>query len=135
MICEGLRTLLLAQSSITDVVGTSGIYVTAAPQSAEVPYIVIDRVRDEIYKGLSGNLGTRHCEVDIDCWHTKPGTASALAKIVSDYLDDFSGATGGSETILAVHQVDESDTFDPPPSGGPIQEFATILNLEIDYTG
>jgi hypothetical protein len=135
VICEGLRTLLLAQSSITDIVGTSGIYVTAAVQSASLPYIVIDRIRDEIYKGLSGNLSARHCEVDIECWQKKPGTAAALAKIVSDYLDDFSGATGGTETILAVHQVDTTDTFDPPQSGGPIQEFATILTLEIDYTG
>jgi hypothetical protein len=134
MICEGLRTLLLAQSTVTDVVGQK-IFVTAARQGQDRPYILIDRVSDEKIKGLSGFLSAKHCEVDIDCWANTASAAAALAKIVSDYLDDFSGATGGTETILAVHQVDEDDTFDPPSSGGQIQEFVTILTLEIDYTG
>jgi hypothetical protein len=134
MICEGLRTLLSAQSSVTDVVGTR-IFVTAARQGESLPYIVIDRVSDEKYKGLSGFLSAKHCEVDIECWGKTQTSAAALAKVVSDYLDDFSGATGGAETILAVHQVDEDDTFDPPDSGGQIQEFVTIVTFEIDYTG
>lgn len=134
MICEGLRTLLLAQSSVTDLVSTR-IFVTAAKQGEVLPYIVIDRVSDEKYKGLSGYLSTRHAEVDIECWGKTQSTAASLAKIVSDYLDDFSGATGGSETVLAVQQVDEDDTFDPPDSGGQIQEFVTILTFELDYTG
>lgn len=134
MICEGLRTLLLAQSTITDVVGTR-IYVTVATQDATLPYLVIDRVSDEKYKGLSGYLSTRHCEVDIECWGKTQTSAASLGEIVSDYLDDFSGATGGSETVLAVQQVDEDDTFDPPSPGFPIQEFVTILTFELDYTG
>lgn len=135
MICEGLRTLLLAQSSVTAVVGTDGIFVTAAGQRADLPYIVIARVSDEKYKGLDGVLTLKHCEVDIECWHKTQSGAAALAKIVGDYLDDFSGATGGAETIKAVHHIDDDDTFDPPESGGQIQEFATILTFEMGYTG
>lgn len=134
MICEGLRTLLLTQSSITNVVGTSGIYVSAAPQTATLPYIVLDRISDEKHKALDGYTGTRHGEVDIECWDTTPGDAASLAKIVSDYLDDFSGATGGDETILSSHQIDDNDTFAEPDSGEEIREFVTILNFEFQYT-
>lgn len=135
MICEGLRTLLLAQSTVTDIVGSSGVYVTAARQSGTRPYIVLDRVDDEKYKGLAGYLSTtRRCEIDIECWGKTQSSASALAKVVSDFLDDFSGATGGTETILSANQVGDTDNFDPPDSGGAIQEFVTILNFEFMYT-
>jgi hypothetical protein len=90
---------------------------------------------DEKYKGLSGFLSAKHCEVDIECWAATPTAAAALAKVVSDYLDDFSGATGGTETITASHQVDEFDNFDPPKGGGEITEFVAGLNFEFDYTG
>lgn len=135
MICEGLRTLLLTQSTVTDVVGSDGIFVGAARQGKTPPYIVIDRMSDEKFLGLSGFLSTRSCEVDIDCWHKTATLAAALGKIVGDYLDDFKGATGGSETVLASHHVDEDDTFDPPSSGGQISEWATILTFEFQYTG
>lgn len=134
MICEGLRILLLAQSSVTDLAGTR-IYVTAAKQGITQPYIVIDRVDNEKYKGLGGYLSTQHCEVDIECWASTQTAAAALAKVVSDYLDDFSGATGGSETVLASHQVGDVDNYATPPSGSEITEFVTILNFEFDYTG
>lgn len=134
MISDGLKTLLLAQSSVTDLVGQR-IFKTGARQGTPQPYIVIDRVSDEKYKGLDGFLNTKHCEVDIECWASTQTAAAALAKVVSDYLDDFSGATGGSETILAAHQVGEADNYDPPKGGGEIAEFVTILNFEFDYTG
>lgn len=134
MITDGLKTLLLAQSSVTDLVGTR-IFKTAARQGTDKPYIVIDRIDSEKYKGLSGYLSTQHAEVDIECWASTQTAAAALAKVVSDYLDDFSGATGGTETILAVHQVGEADNYAPPKAGGEITEFVTILNVELDYTG
>lgn len=134
MICEGLRTLLLTQSSVTDLVSTR-IYVTAAKQGIDQPYIVIDRVDNEKYKGLSGYLSTQRAEVDIECWASTPSAAASLAKVVSDYLDDFSGATGGAETILASHQVGDTDNYEPPKTGSDITEFVTILNYEFDYTG
>jgi hypothetical protein len=134
MICEGLRTLLLAQSSITDIVGSAGIFVSAARQGSDLPYIVLDRVSDEKYKGLGGYLNQRHCEVDIECWHKTQSLAAALAKIVSNYLDDFTGATGGDETITESTQMDDSDNYVDPKTGNAISEFVTILNFEFHYT-
>lgn len=132
MICEGLRTLLLAEATVTAV--TSNIYVTVARQAATLPYIALDRVSDEKHKAIDGYVSARHCEIDIECWDSTPSDAAALAKIVSDYLDDFSGATGGSETILSSHQMDDNDSFDGPESGAEIKEFVTILNYEFQYT-
>ena len=132
MICEGLRTLLLAESTVTAV--TSKIYVTAARQNATAPYIVLDRIEDTKFSGLGGYLSARKCEVDIECWDTTPSDAAALSKIVGAYLDDFTGATGGSETILSCHEVGGNDTFATPKSGEEITEFVSILNYEFLYT-
>lgn len=132
MIAEGLKTLLLAQAPVAAIVGTR-IYVTAAKQGTPRPYIVIDRMRDEKFKGLDGVQTAKQAEIDIECWASTPGSAAALAKVVSDYLDDFKGVAG-AETILAAHQLDDSDNYVTPTSGGEITEFVTILNLEFIYT-
>jgi hypothetical protein len=133
MISKGLKTLLLAQASVTAITGNR-IFVSAAKQGTTGTYIVIDRMSDEKYKGLDGVQTAKQAEVDIECWARTPESAAALAKVVSDYLDDFQGATGGAETILASHQVDDSDNYVAPTSGGEITEFVTILNFEFMYT-
>jgi hypothetical protein len=133
VISKGLRTLLLAQSSITDIVSQK-IFVGAARQGTEQPYIVIDRMSGEKFKGLDGNQGTRRAEIDIECWHNTPGDATTLADVVSDFLDDYTGAAG-SATIKESTQVDEADNYDQPKSGGEIGEWVTILNFEFIYTG
>lgn len=133
MISKGLRTLLLAQSSITDVVSQK-IFVGAATQGTEQPYIVIDRTSGEKFKGLDGYQGTRRAEIDIECWHNTPGDATTLADLVSDFLDDYTGAAG-SATIKESTQVDETDNYDQPKSAGQIGEWVTILNFEFIYTG
>lgn len=133
MICQGLQTLLLANANVTAVVGSAGVYVSAAKQAASLPYVVLDRISDEKHKALDGYTGTRHGEVDIECWAATPQAAASLAKTISDYLDDFSGAAG-DETILSSHQIDDQDTFAEPESGSDIREWVTILNFEFQYT-
>lgn len=134
MISKGLRTLLLAQSSITDIVGDDGIFVTAATQGTTQPYIIIDRMAGSKFKGLDGNQGTKRAEIDIECWHNTPSDAAALADIVSDFLDDYTGAAGDA-TIKESTQVDDVDNYEPPKVGQAISEFVTILNYEFIYTG
>jgi hypothetical protein len=133
VISSGLQTLLLAQSSVTDIVGQS-IFVTSASQGTSQPYIIIDRMSGEKFKGLAGYLGTKRAEIDIECWHNTPSDATTLANIVSDFLDDFTG-TAGSVTIKESTQVDDVDNYDTPKSGGHITENVTILNFEFIYTG
>lgn len=133
MISKGLRTLLLAQSTITDVVDQK-IFVGAATQGTEQPKIIIDRMNGEKFKGLSGYLGTKRAEMDIECWHNTQGEASALADIVSDFLDDFTGAAG-STTIKESTHAGEADNYPTPPGGAHIGEWVTILNYEFIYTG
>lgn len=132
MITEGLTTLLLAQTAVTDLVGQR-IFTSAAPQGTPLPYIVMDRVLDEKHSALDGFVNARHVEIDIECWGPTPGIAANVSKVVSDFLDDFSGPTGGAERILSSHHMDEDDSFDPPKSGSDIQEFVTILNFEFQY--
>jgi hypothetical protein len=133
VISKGLKALLLAQTSITDIVDQD-IFVGAATQGTTQPYIVIDRMAGSKFKGLDGNLGTKRAEIDIECWHNTPGEATTLADIVNDFLDDFTG-TAGSVTIKESTELDNTDNYDTPKSGGHIGEWVTILNFEFIYTG
>lgn len=134
MICAGLQTLLLANTNVTDLVGTEGVFVTAAKQGTDMPYVILDLIDDRKYKAFDGFVGALHCEIDIYCYDTTPQDAKALAKVIDDYLDDFSGSTGGSETIKESNQVGRYNTYSEPQSGGEISEWVTILNFEFQYT-
>jgi hypothetical protein len=131
VISRGLKTLLLAQAAITNIVGTR-ISVSAAKQGTTRPYIVIDRMSDEKVKDLDGIQTARECEIDIECWAATPESAASLAEVVSDFLDDYTGAAG-DENILAAHHAGDTDNYVSPTSGGEITEFVTILNFEFMY--
>lgn len=132
MITEGLRSLLLAQSSVTGTVGSSGAYIQFAPQGVNPPFIVISRVDTERPLRLDGSGGMRMADIDIECWSTTPTKAAALAKTVADVLDDYTGAAG-SETVEAVLLQGESDGEETPTSGEDVVRFYTLLDFSIHY--
>lgn len=105
----GLKTLLLAQSSITSLVpaqsigGTTynGIFNESPEQGFVLPYILIHQIDCDPMVALDGTSGMMDYEFDIDCYATKYATALAIADAVADYLKDYSGAAGSS-TINSV---------------------------------
>ena len=96
----GLRTLLLAESSITTL--SPVVYVETVAQGIKPPYIVISSTGHDPMKALDGTTGMEETEIDIECVEYTDAEAEALAKAVSDYLKDYSGAAGASDTIDAV---------------------------------
>lgn len=112
----GLRTLLLAQSSITTLapaqtvggVSFDGVFLDNPAQGFVAPYVVITKTGHDPYKRLDGTTGgIVSTDIDIDCYAANRPAAIALAKAVSDYLKDYTGAAGGSDTINAVLWEDQ----------------------------
>jgi len=57
----------------------------------------------------------------------------ALAKAVSDYFENFSGAAG-SDTINAVLWNDETDSYEPDEKGSDKGLHVTTLDFNVQYT-
>lgn len=137
----GLRTLLLAQSSITTlcpaqtVGGTSrdAIFVNKALQGIKPPYIIISRIGHDPYKRLDGTTGMTATEIDIDCYEYTEPEAEAMAVVVKDFLKDYSGAAGASDTIDAVLLDDVNDFINPEESGGDVWRHAVTLSFTIQH--
>lgn len=137
----GLRTLLLANGSITTLcpaqtvkgISRGSIFVGTIPQGAKPPFIVISRIGHDPMKALDGTTGMVSSEIDIDCFENTEPEAEALATVVKDYLKDYSGAAGGSDTIDAVLLQDINDFENPEQDGNDTWRYAVTLSFEIQH--
>lgn len=110
MIDTGLRTLLLAQSSITTLapsqtiegISTPSIFNEEPPQGANPPFIVIVQTDHDPMVALDGTYGMQMTTFSIDCYANELPAAGTLRTTVGTFLNDYSGAAGASETINAV---------------------------------
>lgn len=136
---NGLRTLLLAESSITSLVpaqtvdgdSVSAIFVTTADQGAKVPYLVISRTGHDPMKAMDGTTGMAQTDIDIDCYAGTPAEADALATAVEAYLKDYSGAAGGSDTIDCVLFEDKNDFENTEGDGNDQWRYVVTLSFTI----
>lgn len=128
---NGLRTLLLAQSSITTlcpaqtVQGTSysKVFTDAIKQGIEAPYIRIRRTAYDNNNTLDGSVGTGKSTIEIKSVANTEPAAEALAKAVSDYLKDYAGAAGGSDTIVSVDWDNAADEMVPEQIGKDVWRY------------
>lgn len=139
----GLRTLLLAQSSITTlcpaqtISGKSydGIFVEKVKQGFKPPYIVISDTTHDPMNTLDGITGMGNSEIDVECVEYTEPEAQALAAAVISYLRNYTGAAGGSDTIDAV-QWSNRQTFTGQDEGDgrDVWRFNVVLTFDIQHS-
>lgn len=128
-----LRTLMLAQSSITDELdSTTACYTDKTDQNKGMPYLVLTQLNEDPLKMFSGTTGLRSAEFDIDCVATARPTADDVADAVEAYIKDYSGAAGGS-TVRAVLLNDRAYDCIPIGQGTENHKFVTTLNIQVQY--
>ena len=128
---SGLVSLLTGESTISSVVG-SRVYVGKAPQGAILPHIVLTQMDSNELPALDGHGSLRAVTCDIVCKAERSVTAESLAKIVRQYIDDYTG-TAGSETIDAVIVNGETDAYEEPVDGSDIGIHAVTIDATIQY--
>lgn len=129
-----LRTLLLAQSSITtlvssrDIGGTTyyAIFNENPEEGFAPPYILIHLIDFDAMGALDGTTGMTSYEIDIDCYSTKVSASLAIADAVHSFLKDYTGAAG-SDTIDAVFTLNKR--MDDYPEGQGRKVFHNITSL------
>ncbi len=135
----GLRTLLLAQAAITALVPNQtiagnvyrGIFSEYPDQGILPPFIVITRTGFDPLECLDGTTGMEVSVFEIDCYTMNEPDGIVLARTVSDFLKDFSGAAGGSDTINAVHW--ENKRYDKIPLGSGLDARQHIQRLTFRF--
>lgn len=139
----GLRTLLLAQSSITTlapaqtVSGKSynAIFVEKVKQGFKPPYIVISDTSHDPMNTLDGLTGMGNSEIDIECVEFTEPEAQALAKAVSDYLRNYTGAAGGIDTIDSVEWTNrQTFTGKDETDAADVWRFNVVLTFDIQHS-
>lgn len=144
MIDEGLRTLLLAQAGITALVPSQtvnrvtvpSIFVDNAEQGAEPPYVVITITDGDAMLTLDGTYHDtlREAEVDIDCFSYDRTEAATINTTIRQFLDDYSGAAGASDTIKAVLHDTPVPGYDYPAEGADTKFYYMTTTYTIQYT-
>jgi hypothetical protein len=113
---EGLNTHLLADGTVTGLVGTR-IYPLQAPQDADLPALVYQRIsgpRDQTQSGPSGLVEARMQLTYLGATYSE---AKSVAEAVRGSIDGFSGTMGGI-AVNACQLDNEIDgwaaTFEKP---------------------
>lgn len=132
---QGLRTLLLAESTVSTLLGqsTKGVYVGQSPQNAIEPFIEIHVISMDPLKALGGTSGLRFTDLDIDCKARTQPDASALADAVEAYIRDKTGSAG-SDTINAVLLNDRPQDIEPPDGSREYGRFVETIDIQAQWT-
>tara|TARA_R110000751_G_scaffold273379_4_gene374117 strand:+ start:24 stop:425 length:402 start_codon:yes stop_codon:yes gene_type:complete len=128
---SGIVSLLANESTISDIVSTR-IYISKAPQTADLPHIVVTQIGSNENQTLDGTTGLRFVNFDIDCKDDRSVGAETLGDAVRVFMDDASG-TAGSQTIDAVLLNDESTDYEPPVDGSDKGVHVVLLDVTIQY--
>ena len=130
---EDLVTLLLNQSQIVAVTGAK-IYLDEAPQNTGLPYVVITEMDTDGNTSLDGGTDNlQFVAYDVDCYGATRTRARDLAKLIRDFIKDFAGATGGTQTIKAVVMNGEASDRIPPTDGKGPSTFVRTLDFTIQF--
>jgi hypothetical protein len=127
---SGLTSLLKGESTISSI--TSRVYVTKAPQTATMPYVVLELQDTDEFESLDGTGDLRKVSFAIDCQSDISTEAETLGKAIRDFIGDYTGAAG-SFTIDAVNLSQEISDYDPPKDGSEKGTHTVTLLVDIFY--
>ena len=127
---SGLTSLLKSELTISTI--TSRVYITKAPQTADVPYIVLELQDTEEFESLDGTGDLRRVSFAIDCQSDLSTESETLGKAVRDFIEDYTGAAG-TYTIDAVNLKQEISDYDPPKDASDRGTHTVTLLVDIFF--
>lgn len=87
-----LRQLLLADATVSGLVGGYRIHTVRIPQGQTEPSVVLIRITEDGHYVMEGSAGISQTRMQVDCWATHADLAVQLANAVYDQLSGFRGA-------------------------------------------
>jgi hypothetical protein len=131
MIRADLRTYLLAQSSITTLIGQR-LYLSRIPLPGTYPCVSYRRVSGGHFHDLQGSRGYCEAAIEIEVWSDDSEEVESVGDAIRQKLQGFVG-TMGSTTVKRVTLDDEQDSFLPPIEGSDTGVHRTTFRYTIGF--
>jgi len=110
-----LRTYLLTQSGVTDLVSTR-IYYENLPQDATLPAVVLNQTAEDLVRHLAASDTLSRVSLLVDIYSTTEASANAVSAAVTAAVEMDTG-TWGSSTIRRAYIESVSDAYNMPRDG------------------
>lgn len=106
-----LRTYLLADSAISDLVGGDRIYPQILPQGMEDDSVAYTRVSEQSDHHMQGPSGLCSGRFQINAWSKNADDACTLADLIKARIDGFSGEIefGDADESIVVQGIFAAD--------------------------
>lgn len=126
LIKTALINYLLAQTGITDLVGTR-IYFVIAPQDVAKPYIILTKVDSPRLHSHDGYSHLASPRFQVSIFSTRYGEGKGIAAAVQAILQGYAGTMGGAGgvDIFSCVYEDENDFY---------EEGTSLYQVACDYT-
>lgn len=111
MIESALRTLALADSTVSGLVGTR-MYPLKLPQDPTYPAVTYTRISGPRLYDHGGETGMAEGRFQIDSWGASYSSAKSAAAAVREAIEGYRGTTGGTE-FASIFCVNDSDSYEP----------------------
>lgn len=129
---RGIRTYLVAQSGVSDLISTR-MYPDILPQDTAFPSIVYAVISDITEHHLSAASNVSRSLIQIDCFASSRLSANALAEAVRAEMDGYRGSAG-SESVLASHMRNRSFSYDMPDENDDVGLYRVMLEFLVWHT-
>lgn len=129
-IATDLVAYLLAQSSITTLVGTRIWGGQRREQGSALPAITVHVISAGQEVNLTARGGTAFPRIQIDVWGATYATADAVKEAIRLKLQGFSG-TMGSSTVTTVLYEGSLDLFEKPVDGSDAS--GSVEHMALNY--
>lgn len=126
MVEYDFRKLLLAQSSITDIIGDRFTRMVR-DEGGVLPaltYQVISSIPDPSFE----TDGLERMRLQLDCWGKTDKEAATLRQAVRDFVKDFRGEMGDT-FVSYIEPVNQIDFYEQEP-----REWRLMLEVYLYYT-
>lgn len=131
-VAANLRTYLVAQSSVTDQVGTR-VYFGNIPNASTLPAVAINLVRDETIRSINnGASGLYNASLDVEVHADTYTAANTAGEAIKDALDDYAGAMG-SMTCRKCYADNGGDTEYAPLDASDKFRFVRSVDVDLWY--
>lgn len=130
---SSLRTYLLAQSSVSTLVGQR-MYPDVLPQGATLPAIVYYRISTERQHTVSDCLRHARARFQVDCYAESRTAAQSVASAIRTCgVTAYKGTTDSIWfTGISIDSGDEHLT-EPPTNGQHVPRYITTFDLLVSY--
>jgi len=109
-IAEGLRTLILADTTVSGLIGAR-MYPVILPQAAVMPALTYQYITGDSVLSNDGPTGLEHPFFQVDAWGETYASMNALFEAVRILLNGFQGDAGGV-SVQGIFLARKRDLYD-----------------------